>query len=123
MVDGDGGVQLLQLQARYNPRIPGERLDRVPNHQVPRRYPALAHDVERVVGRRIDGAPARLDVQKLVVLPDEDLLDRLQRPLAGLDVVRPHPVPGLNLVDALEPRLRRESVTDILFHCQVTEAA
>ena len=123
MVDGDGGVQLLQLQARYNPRIPGECPDRVPNRQVARRHPALAHDVERVAGRRVDDAPARLDVQKLVVLPDKYFLDELQRPLAGLDVVRPHPIPGPGLVDALEPRLRRESVTDILFHCQVTEAA
>ena len=84
VVDEDGGIQLLKPQSRYNPRIPGECPDAVPNHQVPRSNPAPAHDVERVVSRRIDGAPARLDVQKLVVLPDEDLLDRLQRQLAGL---------------------------------------
>ena len=42
MVDGDGGVQLLQLQARYNPRIPGECPDRVPNRQVARSNPAPA---------------------------------------------------------------------------------
>ena len=53
-----------------------------PNHQVARCNPAPAHDVERVAGRRV--APGRLDVQKLVVLPDEDLLDGLQRPLTLL---------------------------------------
>ena len=62
-------------------------------------------------------------MQQLAVLQDKYFLDDLQRQLAGLDVVRPHPIPGPGLVDALEPRLRRESVTDILFHCQVTEAA
>ena len=76
-----------------------------------------------MAGRRVDVIAAKFDVQQLVVLQDKYFLDDLQRQLAGLDVVRPHPVPGLNLVDALEPRLRCESVTDILFHCQVTEAA
>ena len=42
VVDGDGGVQLLQLQARYNPRIPGECPDRVPNRQVACSNPAPA---------------------------------------------------------------------------------
>ena len=86
VVDGDGGVQLLQLQARYNPRIPGECLDRVPNRQVSCRYPAPAHDVERVAGRRVDVIAAKLDVQQLVVLPDKYFFDDLQRQLAGLDV-------------------------------------
>ena len=84
VVDRDRFVQLLKPQSRYNPRIPGERLDRVPNRQVSCRYPAPAHDVERVAGRRVDVIAAKLDVQQLVVLPDEDLLDRLQRQLAGL---------------------------------------
>ena len=53
-----------------------------PHGRTARRNPAPAHDVERVAGRRV--APARLDVQKLVVLPDEDLLDGLQRPLTLL---------------------------------------
>ena len=87
VVDGDGVVQLLQLQTRHNPRVAGDGLDAVSHGQVARRHPALAHNIERVVGRRVDDAPARLDVQKLVVLTDEDLLDGLQRPLAGLDVV------------------------------------
>ena len=69
------------------PRVAGDGLETVPPSQVARRDPALALYVERVAGRRVDGAPARLDVQKLVVLPDEDLLDLLQRPLTGLDVV------------------------------------
>ena len=43
-------------------------MDAVPNRKVARRYPALAHDVERVVGRRIDDVLARLDVQEPVVL-------------------------------------------------------
>ena len=84
VVDGDWPVQLLQLQPRHNPRVAGDGLDAVSHNQVARRNPALAHNIERVAGRRVDGAPARLDVQKLVVLPDEDLLDLLQRPLTGL---------------------------------------
>ena len=84
VVHGDRLVQLLQLQPRHNSRVAGDRLDAVSHGQVARSDPALAHDVERVAGRRIDGAPARLDVQKLVVLPDKDLLDLLQRPLTGL---------------------------------------
>ena len=87
VVHGDRPVQLLQLQPRHNPRVAGDGLDAVSHRQVSRRHPALAHDVEWVAGRRVDGAPARLDVQKLVVLLDEDLFDLLQRPLAGLDVV------------------------------------
>ena len=59
-----------------------------------------------MAGRRVDGPPARLDVQELVVLPDKYFLDGLQRPLAGLDVVRPHTVPGPDLVDTPEARLR-----------------
>ena len=106
VVDEDRLVQLLQLQPRHNPRVAGDRLDAVSHGQVARRNPALAHYVERVAGRRVDDAPARLDVQKLAVLPDEDLLDLLQRPLAGLDVVRPHAVPRPDLVDAPEARLR-----------------
>ena len=86
VVHGDRPVQLLQLQARHNPRVAGDGLDAVSHRQVSRRHPALAHGVERVAGRRIDSAPGRLDVQKLVVLPDEDLLDDLQRPLAGLNL-------------------------------------
>ena len=86
VVDEDRPVQLLQLQARHNPRVAGDGLDAVSHRQVARRYPALAHDIERVAGRRVDGAPARLDVQELVVLPDEDLLDLLQRPLTGLNL-------------------------------------
>ena len=107
VVHGDRFVQLLQLQPRHNPRVAGDGLDAVSHRQVARRHPALAHNIERMAGRRVDGAPARLDVQKLVVLPDEDLLDDLQRPLTGLDVVRPHAVPDLDLVDAPEARLRR----------------
>ena len=84
VVHGDRLVQLLQLQPRHNPHVAGDGLDAVSHRQVSRRHPALAHDIERMAGRRVDGAPARLDVQKLVVLPDEDLLDRLQRQLAGL---------------------------------------
>ena len=84
VVDGDRPVQLLQSQARYNPRVAGDGLDAVFHGQVARRHPALAHDVERVAGRRVDDAPACLDVQKLVVLLDEDLLDGLQRPLTLL---------------------------------------
>ena len=84
VVDGDRLVQLLKLQARHNSRVAGDGLDAVSHRQVARRYPALAHNIERMAGRRVDGAPARLDVQKLVVLPDEDLLDRLQRQLAGV---------------------------------------
>ena len=68
VVDGDGGVQLLKPQSRYNPCIPGERLDRVPNRQVARCNPAPAHDVERVAGRRIDVITAKFNVQQLVVL-------------------------------------------------------
>ena len=82
VVDGDRLVQLLQLQPRHNPRVAGDRLDAVSHGQVARRNPALAHYVERVAGRRV--APGRLDVQKLVVLLDEDLLDGLQRPLTLL---------------------------------------
>ena len=87
VVHGDRLVQLLQLQPRHNPRVAGDGLDAVSYGQVARRNPALVHNIERVAGRRVDDAPARLDVQELVVLPDEDLFDFLQRPLAGLDVV------------------------------------
>ena len=106
VVHGDWLVQLLKLQARHNPRVSGYGLDAVSHDQVARSYPAPAHNIERMAGRRVDGAPARLDVQKLVVLPDKYFLDDLQRPLAGLDVVRPHAVPGPDLVDAPEARLR-----------------
>ena len=78
VVDGDRLVQLLQHQPRHNPRVAGDGLDAVSHRQVARRHPALAHDIERVAGRRIDDAPARLDVQKLVVLPDKYFLDDLQ---------------------------------------------
>ena len=78
VVHGDRLVQLLQLQTRHNPRVAGDGLDAVSHGQVARRHPALAHDVERVAGRRVDDAPARLDVQKLVVLPDKYFLDDLQ---------------------------------------------
>ena len=74
-----------------------------------------------MAGRRVDVIAAKLDVQQLVVLQDKYFLDDLQRQLAGLDVVRPHPVPGPDLVNALEPRLRREPVSDTLFYCQVTK--
>ena len=107
VVDGDGFVQLLQPQARHNPRVAGDGLDAVSHGQVARRHPALARDIERVIGRRVDDAPARLDVQELVVLPHEDLFDCLQRPLAGLDVVRPHAVTSPDLVDTPGARLRR----------------
>ena len=84
VVDGDWPVQLLQLQSRHNPSVAGDGMDAVPNREVARSSPALAHDVERVVGRRIDSPPARLDVQKLVVLQDKYFLDDLQRQLAGV---------------------------------------
>ena len=84
VVDGDGGLQLLKPQCRHRPDVAGERPDAVPNHQVARSNPAPAHDVERMAGRRIDVIATKLDVQQLVVLPDEDLLDRLQRQLAGV---------------------------------------
>ena len=61
VVDGDGGVQLLKPQPRHNPRVAGDGMDAVSHRQVARRYPALAHDVERVVGRRVDVIAARLD--------------------------------------------------------------
>ena len=68
VVDGDGGVQLLQPQSRHNPRVAGERLDRVPNHQVARCNPAPAHDVERMAGRGVNVIAAKLDVQQLAGL-------------------------------------------------------
>ena len=64
VVDGDRLVQLLQLQPRHNPRVAGDGLDAVSHGQVARSDPALAHDIERVAGRRIDAAPGRLDVQQ-----------------------------------------------------------
>ena len=86
VVDGDRGLQLLKPQSRYNPCIPGERLDRVPNRQVARCNPAPAHDVERMAGRGVDVIAAKLDVQQLVVLPDKYFFDDLQRQLADLDL-------------------------------------
>ena len=64
VVDGDRLGQLLQLQPRHNPRVAGERMDAVSHGRVTRRHPTLAHDIERVAGRRVDDAPARLDVQQ-----------------------------------------------------------
>ena len=78
VVHGDRLVQLLQLQPRHNPRVAGDGLDAVSHGQVARRNPALVHNIERVAGRRVDSPPARLDVQKLVVLPDKYFLDDLQ---------------------------------------------
>ena len=83
VVDGNGRVQLLQLQARDNPRVAGEGMDAISKRQIPSRDPALAHHVERMVGRRIDDAPTRLDVQKLVIFTNKDFFDFLQRRLAG----------------------------------------
>ena len=79
-----------------------------------------AAGVELVLGGK-QGLPAH-DVhvdallEEMAVLPAEG---HLRRGVLG-DV--PGQVPGPDLVDALEPRFRREIVTDILFHCQVADA-
>ena len=62
VVDRDRLVQLLKPQARHNPRVPGDGLDRVPNRQVARCNPAPAHDVERMAGRGVDVIAAKLNV-------------------------------------------------------------
>ena len=118
VVDEDRRGELLQRQARDHARIAGKRMDAVPKRQVTSRNPALAHHVEWMVRRRVDVTSARLDVQKLAVLPDEDLFDFLQRRLSGLDVAGPDPVPDLYLIDAPEAGLRRDQrVISYSFQC------
>ena len=71
-----------------------------------------------MVSRRVNITLACLDVQELVVLPDKDLFDFLQRPLAGLDVARPYPIPDLYLIDTLEAVLcRYQRVILYSFQC------
>ena len=63
IVDEDRRIELLQRQARDDANAVGQRVERVTDGEVPRRCPALAYDIERMVRRRVDdNASLRLDV-------------------------------------------------------------
>ena len=82
-------------------------MEPVSNKQVPGGDPAFTCHVKRVTSRCINNAQGRFDMQQLVIFSDEYLRNLLKRPLAGLDVARPYPIPDLYLIDTLEAVLRR----------------
>ena len=73
VVDEDRRVELLQRQVRDDTNAVGHRVERVPDGEVPRRCPALAYDIERMVRRRVDDdASLRLDApgdRRAMMLP------------------------------------------------------